>query len=63
MASALEGRVKIPLFDGSNFNNWKFRVEILLEELEFMDLIDMPYTEKVPQKLIPQKLEQPRKQN
>ena len=47
MASALEGRVKIPLFDGSNFNNWKFRVEILLEELEFMDLIDMPYTEKV----------------
>lgn len=47
MTSALEGRIKIPLFDVSNFNNWKFRMEILLEELEFLDLIHMPYTDKV----------------
>ncbi|KAK9709142.1 hypothetical protein QE152_g26793 [Popillia japonica] len=47
MAGTLEERTKIPLFDGSNFNNWKFRMEILLEELELMELIDEPYTQKV----------------
>ncbi|KAK9738940.1 Zinc knuckle [Popillia japonica] len=47
MAGTLEERTKIPLFDGSNFNNWKFRMEILLEELELLELIDEPYTQKV----------------
>ncbi|KAK9745350.1 GAG-pre-integrase domain [Popillia japonica] len=28
-------------------NNWKFRMEILLEELELLELIDEPYTQKV----------------
>ncbi|KAK9710422.1 Zinc knuckle [Popillia japonica] len=47
MAGILEERTKISLFDGSNFNNWKFRIEILLEELELLELIDEPYTQKV----------------
>ncbi|KAK9693292.1 hypothetical protein QE152_g34320 [Popillia japonica] len=47
MAGTLEERTKISLFDGSNFNNWKFRIEILLEELELLELIDEPYSQKV----------------
>lgn len=44
---AQEEKYKIPLFDGSNFNNWKFRMETLLDELDLSDLIRRPYTEIV----------------
>lgn len=30
-------KYKILLFDGSNFGNWKFRIETLLNELEFLE--------------------------
>lgn len=40
-----EEKYKIPLFDGSNFNNWKFRMETLLDELELSEHIRRPYTE------------------
>lgn len=30
---------KMPLFDESNFNNWKFRMEILLEEYDLIEYV------------------------
>ena len=38
---------KIPLFDGSNFGNWKFRIETLLTELELLELTEMSYVDRV----------------
>lgn len=32
-------KYKIPLFDGSNYENWKFRMECLLDEKELLQLI------------------------
>lgn len=32
-------KYKVPLFDGSNYSNWKFRTQILLEEHDFFDLV------------------------
>ena len=40
-------KYRIPLFDGSNFGNWKFRIETLLTELELLELTEKPYTERV----------------
>lgn len=34
---------KIPLFDGTNFGNWKFRMETLLNELDLLEFIRQPY--------------------
>jgi len=28
-----EDKHRVPLFDGSNYNNWKFKMEVLLEEI------------------------------
>lgn len=46
MADAVE-KYRIPLFDGTNFSNWKFRLETLLTELELAELVEKPYTEQV----------------
>ena len=32
-----EEKYKIPLFDGTNYDNWKFRLEILLDELDLLE--------------------------
>ena len=40
-------KYRIPLFDGSNFGNWKFGIEMLLIELELLELTERPYTERV----------------
>lgn len=32
-------KYKVPLFDGSNYSNWKFRMQILLEEHDFYNLV------------------------
>ena len=40
-------RYKIPLFDGNNFDNWKFRMETLLNEMDLMPYIEEDYNEMV----------------
>lgn len=35
-----EDRYKVPLFDGTNYSNWKFRMETLLEEHELTEFIE-----------------------
>lgn len=40
-------KYRIPLFDGTNFDNWKFRIETLLEELDLLKYVTEAYTEKV----------------
>lgn len=40
-------KYKIPLFDGSNFGNWKFRMETLLNELELLEFVRQPYCSMV----------------
>lgn len=32
-------KYKVPLFDGSNYSNWKFRMQILLEEHNLFNLV------------------------
>ncbi|KAK9743562.1 hypothetical protein QE152_g8491 [Popillia japonica] len=44
---SLEEKYKIPLFDGSNYNNWKYRMEILLEELELKEFIQTDVNEMI----------------
>ena len=34
-------KYKVPLFDGSNYSNWKFRMQILLEKHDPFDLIEL----------------------
>lgn len=36
----IQHRAEIPLFDGTNFNNWKFRVEIALEERGLLKYVE-----------------------
>lgn len=36
-------KFRIPLFDGNNYNNWKFRMETLLDELELLEFVQNPY--------------------
>lgn len=40
-------RYRVHLFDGSNFNNWKFRMETLLNEMELLKFIEKPVTHMV----------------
>jgi len=35
-------KYKIPLFDGTNYSNWKFRMQVLLEEHDLIDFINKP---------------------
>jgi len=42
-----EDKYKVPLFNGKNFSNWKFRMEVLLEERELLDFVtEQPTTDK-----------------
>jgi hypothetical protein len=38
---------KVPLFDGSNFSNWKFRMKTLLDELDLLDILETPMNASV----------------
>jgi len=40
-------RYRIPLFDGTNFDNWKFRMETLLRELNLLSLVEKSYTDNI----------------
>ncbi|KAF2889053.1 hypothetical protein ILUMI_17120 [Ignelater luminosus] len=42
-----EEKYRIPLFDGTNFSNWKFRMEVLLEEMDLAQFLEGPYTDMV----------------
>lgn len=42
-----EDRYKVPLFDGTNFSNWKFRMETLLDEHDLTDFIEKSVTQMV----------------
>jgi len=42
MASEDE-RYKVPLFDGTNYDNWKFRMETLLDEKELLVIAQSPH--------------------
>jgi len=35
-----EDKHQVPLFDGSNYNNWKFRMKMLLEEIDLKAHVD-----------------------
>lgn len=35
-------KYKIPLFDGTNYSNWKFRMQVLLEEHDLIDFVNKP---------------------
>ena len=43
MATADEEKFKIPLFDGTTFSNWKFRIETLLKEHDLLDVVRRKY--------------------
>lgn len=40
-------KYRIPLFNGTNFSNWKFRIETLLTEIDLLSYITKPYTQMV----------------
>lgn len=42
MEEIKEAKFKIPLFDGNNFDNWKFRMETLLDELDLLEFVQQP---------------------
>ncbi|KMQ84375.1 copia protein [Lasius niger] len=44
---AEQDRFKVPLFDGTNFDNWKFRMETLLEEHELLEYVKEAYTSMI----------------
>ncbi|CAL1681121.1 unnamed protein product [Lasius platythorax] len=33
---------KVPPFDGTNYSNWKFRIETLLDKMDLLDVIQEP---------------------
>lgn len=35
-----EDKHRVPLFEGTNYNNWKFRMEVLLEEISLKEHIE-----------------------
>ena len=40
-------KYRIPLFDGTNFDNWKFRNETLLNEMNLLEFLESLYTAMV----------------
>lgn len=38
---------RIPLFNGTNFNNWKFWIETLLTEMDLLSFVTQRYTDMV----------------
>ena len=47
MMEGTESKYRIPLFDGTNFGNWKFRMETLFNELDLTEFTQKAYTEMV----------------
>lgn len=47
MGELMEKRNPVLLFHGNGFDNWKFFMETLLEEYDFLELITKPYIYKV----------------
>lgn len=47
MAEIEAERYRVPLFDGINFSNWKFRMETLLTEMDLLSFVTQPYTKMV----------------
>ena len=47
MAEEVEVKYRIPLFDGTNFGNWEFRMLTLLNELDLIHYTEKEYTEMV----------------
>ncbi|KAK9659702.1 hypothetical protein QE152_g41605, partial [Popillia japonica] len=35
-----DDKYKIPLFNGNNFSNWKFRIEVFLEEKDLKECLE-----------------------
>ena len=33
-------KYKVPLFDGTNYSNWKFRMQVLLEEHDLFGFVE-----------------------
>ncbi|KAJ3628643.1 hypothetical protein MTP99_015939 [Tenebrio molitor] len=42
---------RVPLFDGTNFSNWKFRMEALLDEKDLLELVTELYSAKTEAKI------------
>lgn len=40
-----EKSTKYTQFDGNNYNNWKFRIQVLLEEKDLLEFIETPLTD------------------
>lgn len=32
--------INVPVFSGTNFNNWQFRIRSILEREQFLDVVD-----------------------
>jgi hypothetical protein len=37
-----EEKFRVPVFDGTNYSNWKFQIETLLDEKELLEYIQKP---------------------
>jgi hypothetical protein len=37
-----EEKYRVPVFDGTNYSNWKFRIKMLLDEKELLEYIQKP---------------------
>jgi hypothetical protein len=44
MSEDNEVKYRVPLFDGKNYGNWKFRMQNLLGELELLNSVEREYT-------------------
>ena len=40
-------KYRIPLFDGTNYSNWKFRMETLLNEADLLKYVEEDHSEMV----------------
>lgn len=41
-----EDKYRIPLFEGNNFDDWKFRMEVYLEDLDLLDFAEVKFSDK-----------------
>lgn len=44
-SSSMSNKTRIPLFEGNNFNNWRFRVESALDEKDLLVYIQRDINE------------------
>lgn len=54
---AADDKCKVPLFDGTNYSNWKFRMEVLLDEMDLLNIIQEPMDDSKLDKGNPQELQ------